>query len=374
VQIYEKSAVGSRQSAAADFLHLRMLDFTEQPDDQTESAETLYERINLIVDRGQEPMRLDKFLTARIEGASRNKVQQAIETGRVLVNSKKVQANHKIKPGEEIVVYSDREVHTEEIVPEPIPLNITYEDDEVMIVNKPVGLVVHPASGNYRGTLINGVAWHLLQQNSHLTPADLPRYGLVHRIDKNTSGLMVLAKTGKALASLARQFFDHTVHRYYIALVWGDVENDSGTVRAHVGRHRKFRKLFDAYPDGEYGKEAVTHYKVLERFGYVTLIQCELETGRTHQIRVHMQHIGHPLFNDELYGGDRIVKGTVFTKYRQFVENAFAICPRHALHAKTIGFIHPKTREEVRFDSELPDDMKNVIEKWREYSKNKTIY
>jgi len=348
--------------------------FPEQPDDQTESGETLYERISLVVDRGQEPMRLDKFLTARIEGASRNKVQQAIETGRVLVNNKKVQANHKIKPGEEIVVYSDREVHSEEIVPEPIPLNIVYEDDEVMIVNKPVGLVVHPASGNYRGTLVNGVAWHLLQQNQNLTTAELPRYGLVHRIDKNTSGLMVLAKTGKALASLARQFFDHTVHRYYVALVWGDMENDSGTIRAHVGRHKRFRKLFDAYPDGEYGKEAVTHYKVLERFGYVTLIQCELETGRTHQIRVHMQHIGHPLFNDELYGGDKIVKGTVFTKYRQFVENAFNICPRHALHAKTIGFIHPKTRQEVRFDSEIPDDMKKVIEKWRDYAKNKTIY
>jgi 23S rRNA pseudouridine1911/1915/1917 synthase len=346
----------------------------EQSDDQTESTDTLYERISLVVDRGQEPMRLDKFLTARMEGASRNKVQQAIETGRVLVNSKKVQANHKIKPGEEIVVYSDKEVHTEEIIPEPIPLNITYEDDEVMIVNKPVGLVVHPASGNYSGTLVNGVAWHLLQQNSHLTTAELPRYGLVHRIDKNTSGLMVLAKTARAVASLARQFFDHTVHRYYVALVWGDMENESGTIHAHVGRHKRFRKLFDAYPDGEYGKEAVTHYKVLERFGYVTLIQCELETGRTHQIRVHMQHIGHPLFNDELYGGDRIVKGTVFTKYRQFVENSFAICPRHALHAKTIGFIHPKTRQEVRFDSEIPDDMKNVIEKWRDYAKNKTIY
>ena len=343
----------------------------EHPDEQSDSGETLYERTNIIVDRGQEPMRLDKFLTARIEGASRNKVQQAIETGRVLVNNKKVQANHKIKPGEEIVVYSDREVHSEEIIPEPIPLNIVYEDDEVMIVNKPVGLVVHPASGNYNGTLVNGVAWHLLQQNSHLTPDDLPRYGLVHRIDKNTSGLMVIAKTGKALASLARQFFDHTVHRQYVALVWGDVENDSGTIRAHVGRHKRLRKLFDAYPDGEYGKEAVSHYKVLERFGYVTLIQCELETGRTHQIRVHMQHIGHPLFNDEIYGGDKIVKGTVFTKYRQFVENAFAVCPRHALHAKTIGFIHPKTRQEVKFDSEIPDDMKNVIEKWKEYSRSK---
>lgn len=347
--------------------------YNEQPDDQVEdpaeTGDTLYERTTVIIDRGQEPMRLDKFLTARIEGASRNKVQQAIETGRVLVNGKKVQANHKIRPGEEVIVYSDREVHSEEVIPEEMPLNIVYEDDEVMIINKPVGLVVHPASGNYTGTLVNGVAWYLLQQNSHLTAADLPRYGLVHRIDKNTSGLMVLAKTAKAVASLAKQFFDHTVHRQYVALVWGDVENESGTVRAHIGRHKRFRKLFDAYPDGEYGKEAVTHYKVLERFGYVTLIQCELETGRTHQIRVHMQHIGHPLFNDEIYGGDRIVKGTVFTKYRQFVENAFAICPRHALHAKTIGFLHPKTREKVSFDSEVPEDMAQVIEKWRNYSK-----
>lgn len=345
--------------------------YIEQAEEQSESGETLYERISLIVDKGQEPMRLDKFLTARIEHASRNKVQQAIETGRVLVNNKKVQANHKIKPGEEIVVFSDREVHSEEIIPEQMPLNIQYEDDEVMIINKPVGLVVHPASGNHTGTLINGVAWYLLQQNKDLNATELPRFGLVHRIDKNTSGLMVLAKTGRAVASLAKQFFDHTVHRQYVALVWGDVKEDAGTIRAHVGRHKRFRKQFDAYPEGDYGKEAVSHYKVLERFGYVTLVQCELETGRTHQIRVHMQHIGHPLFNDEIYGGDRIVKGTVFTKYRQFVENAFAICPRHALHAKTIGFIHPKTRQEVTFDSEIPDDMKNVIEKWRDYSKNK---
>ncbi len=340
---------------------------TEHPDEQAEAGEELYERLTIVVDKGQEPMRLDKFLTARIENASRNKVQQAIETGRVLVNNKKVQANHKIKPQEEIIVYSDKEINTEEIIPEYIPLNIVYEDDEVMIINKPVGLVVHPASGNYSGTLINGVAYHLLQQNKDLSQSELPRFGLVHRIDKNTSGLMVLAKTGKAVASLAKQFFDHTVHRQYIALVWGDIENETGTVNAHVGRHKRFRKIFDAYPDGDYGKHAITHYKVLERLGYVSLLQCELETGRTHQIRVHMQHIGHPLFNDELYGGDRIVKGTVFTKYKQFVDNAFAICPRHALHAKTIGFIHPRTREGVSFESEMPDDMENVIAKWRAY-------
>ncbi len=233
--------------------------------------------------------------------------------------------------------------------------------------------MVHPASGNFSGTLINGVAHYLLKQNATLNATELPRFGLVHRIDKNTSGLMVLAKTAKAVASLAKQFFDHTVHRQYIALVWGDVQKDSGTVHTHIGRHKRFRKLFDAYPEGDYGKEAITHYKVLERLGYVTLIQCELETGRTHQIRVHMQHIGHPLFNDEIYGGNRIVKGTVFTKYKQFVDNAFAICPRHALHAKTIGFIHPETKKEMVFTSELPEDMSKVIEKWRGYAKNKQI-
>lgn len=340
---------------------------------QEDAPEELYERMSIIVDGGQEPMRLDKFLTARIENASRNKVQQAIETGRVLLNNKKVQANHKIRPGEEIVVYSDREIHSDEIIPEEMPLNIVYEDDDVMIIHKPVGLVVHPASGNFSGTLINGVAHYLLKQNSALNATELPRFGLVHRIDKNTSGLMVLAKTGKAVASLAKQFFDHTVHRQYTALVWGDVVDDTGTIRAHVGRHKRFRKLFDAYPEGDYGKEAVTHYKVLERLGYVTLVQCELETGRTHQIRVHMQHIGHPLFNDELYGGNRIVKGTVFTKYKQFVDNAFAMCPRHALHAKTIGFIHPVKKQEMKFDSEIPQDMSSVIEKWRNYAKNKNI-
>lgn len=341
------------------------------PDEPQDGSEELYERMNLIVDRGQEPMRIDKFLVARIEHASRNKVQQAIESGRVLINGKQVSANYKIKPGEEIIVYSDKEVQGEEIIPENLPLNIVYEDDEILIINKPVGLVVHPASGNKTGTLINGVAYYLQQQNTTINENTLPRFGLVHRIDKNTSGLMVLAKTEKAVASLAKEFFYHTIHRYYIALVWGDISDESGTIRAHVGRHKRFRKMFDAYPEGESGKEAITHYKVLERFGYVTLIQCVLETGRTHQIRVHMKYLGHPLFNDEIYGGDRIVKGTVFTKYKQFVENCFAICPRHALHAKTIGFIHPKTRHKVEFDSELPEDMSGVIEKWRGYAKTK---
>ena len=349
------------------------IELDNELDDNSEGSEELYERMNLVVDRGQEPMRLDKFLVQRIENASRNKVQQAIESGRVLINGKQVQSNYKIKPGEEIIVYSDKEVQGEDIIPEKMPLNIEYEDDDILIINKPVGLVVHPASGNPNGTLINGVAWHLLQQNSELNAEVLPRFGLVHRIDKNTSGLMVLAKTEKAVSSLAKEFFNHTIHRQYVALVWGDVAEDSGTVNAHIGRHQRFRKIFDAYPDGEHGKEAITHYKVLERFGYVTLVQCELETGRTHQIRVHMKHIGHPLFNDEVYGGDRIVKGTVFSKYKQFVENCFALCPRHALHAKTIGFIHPRTRKEVVFNSEIPNDMQQLITKWRNYVQVKNI-
>jgi 23S rRNA pseudouridine1911/1915/1917 synthase len=337
-------------------------------EEMSETSEELYERMNITVDKGQEPFRIDKFLAGRIENASRNKIQQAIEAGRVLVNNKIVQSNYRIRPSDNIIIYSEKEIQGEEIIPEKIPLDIVYEDDDVLVINKPPGLVVHPASGNYTGTLINGVAYYLQQKNSTITEDTLPRFGLVHRIDKNTSGLMVLAKNAKAVASLARQFFDHTVKRQYMALVWGDVANETGTVVAHIGRHKRFRKLFDAYPEGDYGKEAITHYKVLERFGYVTLVQCVLETGRTHQIRVHMKYIGHPLFNDETYGGDKIVKGTVFSKYKQFVENCFAICPRHALHAKTIGFIQPTTLKEMIFESELPADMSKLIEKWRGYT------
>ncbi|HZG25275.1 MAG TPA: RluA family pseudouridine synthase [Chitinophagaceae bacterium] len=345
----------------------------EEEVDSLEEPEVLYERMAIVVDKGQEPVRIDKFLVGRTENATRNKVQKGIESGRVLVNNKVVQSNYKIRPHDEIVVYSNKEVIGEEIVPENLPLNITFEDDDILIINKPAGLVVHPGSGNYTGTLINGVAYYLLQQNNSLSEEALPRFGMVHRIDKNTSGLMVLAKSSTAAASLARQFFEHTVMRRYHALVWGDLEQDSGTVIAHIGRHKKSRKLFDAYPEGEYGKEAITHYKVLERFGYVTLIECRLETGRTHQIRVHMQHIGHPLFNDETYGGDRIVKGTVYTKYKQFVDNCFDICKRQALHAKIIGFTHPSTREQVVFESELATDMQQVIEKWRNYIKDKKL-
>ena len=282
--------------------------------DANDISDELYERFTLTVDKGQEPLRIDKFLMNRIEGATRNKLQQAMNAGMVMVNGKEVRPNYKIKAADEIIVYSDLNPDEIDVKPEKIPLNMKYEDDDIMVVNKPAGMVVHPGSGNYRGTLLNGVAYYLQKENPAINEEKLPRFGLVHRIDKNTSGLLVLAKTDKAMSQLAKQFYDHSVKRKYVALVWGDLEKNEGTIIAHVGRHQKHRKQFDAYPEGEYGKEAVTHYKVLERFGYVTLVECILETGRTHQIRVHMKHIGHPLFNDHFYGGDKIVKGTVFAK------------------------------------------------------------
>lgn len=341
----------------------------EQPlSANNDSSDELYERLTLSIDKGQEPLRIDKFLTNRIEGATRNKLQQALNTGMVLVNGQAVKPNYKIKPFDNIVVYSDMHPDETDVVPEQMPLNIVYEDTDLMVVNKPAGMVVHPGSGNYSGTLLNGVSWYLQQQHPEINENILPRFGLVHRIDKNTSGLLVLAKTDNAMRHLARQFFDHTVKRKYMALVWGDLEQDSGTIIAHVGRHQRFRKLFEAYPEGDHGKEAITHYRVLERFGYVTLVECILETGRTHQIRVHMKHIGHPLFSDDFYGGDRIVKGTIYAKYKQFVENCFALCPRQALHAKTLGFTHPTTGEELFFDTALPPDIEGVIEKWRKYA------
>jgi 23S rRNA pseudouridine1911/1915/1917 synthase len=332
-----------------------------------DTSEELFERFNFKTDKGQEALRIDKYLMNRIEGATRNKIQQAINAGLVLVNGKEIRPNYRVRGQEEIVVYSDMSPEETDVTPENIPLDIVYEDDQLMVINKPAGMVVHPGSGNYTGTLLNGVAWYLLQQNPGLTEETLPRYGLVHRIDKNTSGLLLLAKTYTAMRHLARQFFDHIVKRQYYALVWGDVQKDEGTIIAHVGRHQRFRKLFEAYPEGDHGKEAITHYKVLERFGYVTLVECILETGRTHQIRVHMKYIGHPLFNDDFYGGDKIVRGTVYARYKQFVENCFAICPRQALHAKTLGFIHPVTGNEMFFASEIPEDMGTVIEKWRKY-------
>ncbi len=340
----------------------------ETLDQKLDSSDELFERFSLQVDKGQEALRIDKFLANRIEGASRNKLQQAMNLGMVQVNGLPVKANYKIKPQDQIVIYSDISPEQTEVTPEKMDLNIVYEDNALMVLNKPAGMVVHPGSGNYHGTLLNGVAWYLQQNNPALSEETLPRFGMVHRIDKNTSGLLVLAKTDVAMRQLAKQFFDHTVKREYVALVWGNVENDSGTIRAHVGRHQRFRKLFEAYPDGEHGKEAITHYEVLERFGYVTLIRCKLETGRTHQIRVHMKYLGHPLFSDDFYGGDKIVKGTIYTRYKQFVENCFAICNRQALHARTLGFIHPVTEAALNFECPVPADMEEVIEKWRKYA------
>ena len=339
---------------------------TESGED--EDRDELFERETIICAKGQEPLRIDKFLMGRIEGATRNKIQQAIEAERVLLNDRPVKSNYKVRPLDKIIIYQDYSPDTSEIIPEDIPLKIVYEDDDVMVIDKDAGMVVHPGSGNPSGTLVNAVAFYLKKQNPQINEDDLARFGLVHRIDKNTSGLLVMAKTPKAMTNLAKQFFDHTVHRRYVALVWGDFEENEGTIIAHVGRHQRFRKLFTAYPEGEHGKEAITHYKVLERFNYVTLVECRLETGRTHQIRVHMQYTGHPLFNDDTYGGDKIVKGTVFTKYKQFVENCFVLCPRHALHAQQLGFVHPATKKEMKFESPLPEDMNSVIEKWRNYS------
>ncbi len=338
---------------------------------QDDSSEELYERRVIQTTKGQEPYRIDKFLMNRIEGATRNKIQQALEAGMITVNGQPVKPNYKVKAFEEIVIFSTEHPGETDVVPEPMDIKMVYEDDAVMVIDKPAGLVVHPGSGNYSGTLLNGIAYYLKQQNPGLDENVLPRYGLVHRIDKNTSGLLLMAKTAQAAAHLSRQFFHHTISRKYMAVVWGDMENDEGTVVAHVGRNQRFRKLFEAYPDGEYGKEAVTHYKVLHRFHYVTLVECTLETGRTHQIRVHMKHIGHTLFGDSTYGGDKILKGTVFSKYKQFVDNCLEICPRQALHAFTLGFTHPVTGEKVHFECPLEKDMQELIDKWGKYVSNR---
>lgn len=337
-------------------------------EDQPEGSDELYERFTFTADKGQELMRIDKFLMNRIENATRNKLQQAINAGLVLVNTKEVKQNYRVRPGDQIIIYSDLSPESTNVVPEKIPLNIVFEDADVLVINKPAGMVVHPGSGNYSGTLLNGVAGYLQNEDPTLTEERLPRFGLVHRIDKNTSGLLVLAKNDLSMRQLARQFYDHTVKRKYVALVWGDVEKEEGTIIAHVGRNLRYRKLFEAYPQGDHGKDAITHYRVLERFNYVTLVECVLETGRTHQIRVHMKHLGHPLFNDDFYGGDKIVKGTIYSKYKQFVDNCFALCPRQALHAKTLGFVHPTTGKDVFFNTEIPADMAQAIEKWRNYS------
>ncbi|MCE2655079.1 MAG: RluA family pseudouridine synthase [Sediminibacterium sp.] len=332
-----------------------------------EQNESIYEKLVFNIDKGQEPTRIDKWLQSHIEGITRNKIQNGIEGGFLTVNGKVVKSNYKTRPGDEVVYMSYINPDYTELKPEAMDLNIVYEDEAVMVINKPANMVVHPGIGNYTGTLLNGVAHHLLAANPTLSEDVLPRFGLVHRIDKNTTGLIVLAKTPEAASHLAKQFFNHTVERKYMALVWGNVADQEGTIEAHIARHKQNRKMFDAYPEGEIGKHAITHYKLLESYNYVSLVSCILETGRTHQIRVHMKHIGHTLFNDWEYGGDKILKGTIYTKYKQFVDNCFEICPRCALHAATLGFIHPTTNEKIVFESELPSDMQGVIEKWKNY-------
>ena len=340
-------------------------DYTEE-EVASEEEDELYEHYSVIADKGQALLRIDKFLTNRMENTSRNRIQTAADAGNILVNGVPVKSNYKVKPLDKISIVLPYPVRKVEILPEDIPLDIVYEDDDIIIVNKKAGMVVHPGHGNYTGTLVNALTWHLkdlpLFQNGDM------RAGLVHRIDKNTSGILVIAKNERAHAELAKQFYDHTIDRTYVALVWGNMPEDEGTITGHIARSTKDRLKMAVYPEGNIGKHAVTHYKVLKRIGYVNLIECKLETGRTHQIRVHMEYIGHPLFNDERYGGDQILKGTTFTKYKQFVANCFALMPRHALHAKSLGFVHPRTKERVFFDSELPEDMAIVIEKWERYA------
>lgn len=330
------------------------------------NEDELFEHHKFKAAKGQVPLRVDKYLMNFIENATRNKIQQAAKDGHIWVNEAIVKQNYKVKAGDEVKVLFAHPPYEFLLTPEDIPIDIVYEDEVLLVVNKPAGMVVHPGHGNYSGTLINALLYH--QKDLPINSNERP--GLVHRIDKDTSGLLVVAKTEAAMTHLAKQFFEKSSEREYVALVWGNVESESGTVEGNIGRHPKNRLQMTVFPDGDQGKEAITHYKVLERLGYVTLISCKLETGRTHQIRVHMKHIGHTLFNDERYGGEKILKGTTFTKYKQFVDNAFKILPRQALHAKTLGFVHPITKEYMRFNSEIPEDMVNCIEKWRHYAKH----
>jgi len=333
----------------------------ESSDEQSE----LFEHFHFDVDKGQTPLRIDKFLVNKIQNASRNRVQNAADAGTILVNGKPVKPSYKVKPGDSISIvmaYPPRDV---EILPENIPLNIVYEDNDVVVINKEPGMVVHPGHGNFSGTLVNALMYHL--KDVPLFSSGEVRPGLVHRIDKNTSGIMVIAKSEIAMNRLAKQFFDRTTSRKYVAMVWGNMDEPNGTITGHIGRSIRDRKKMQVFPDGDQGKHAITHWKVIEPLGYVNLVECKLETGRTHQIRAHFEYIGHPLFNDDRYGGNIIVKGTTFTKYKQFVQNCFNICPRHALHAKSLGFEHPTTGKQMFFDSEIPSDMQQIIEKWRIY-------
>ncbi len=355
--------------------------------------EQLFEHFRFVADRGQNPIRVDKFLVDRINGTSRNRIQNAADGGFILVNGKAEKCSYKVRPGDVVQVMMDRPRHTCEILPEDIPLDIIYEDEDLLVVNKPAGMVVHPGHGNYTGTLVNALAHHFIQQGikpdftegdeaeaDDAESGDSPvqeddyqkRLGLVHRIDKETSGLLVIAKNEDAGTSLSRQFFHKTTRRLYTALVWGHIDDNEGTIVGNIGRNHRDRTLMEFYPEGsDEGKPAVTHYRVLERLGYVTLVECRLETGRTHQIRVHMKHAGHILFNDKQYGGDQILKGTTFARYSQFVRNCFATCPRQALHARTLGFRHPRTGEEMDFEAPLPPDMTALVDRWREYISNR---
>lgn len=348
------------------------MNFDKKAQEPEENEDELYEHHHFVADKGQQPLRVDKYLMNYIENATRNKIQTAAKDGNIYVNDIPVKSNYKVKPGDVVQVMFEHPPYEFLLTPENIPLDILHEDETLLVVNKPAGMVVHPGHGNYSGTLINALVYHFenLPRNSSERP------GLVHRIDKDTSGLLVIARTEQAMTRLAKQFFNKSSEREYIALVWGNVEQEEGTIEGNIGRHPKNRLQNTVYlgEEQEKGKPAVTHYRVLERFGYVTLVSCTLETGRTHQIRVHMKHIGHTLFNDERYGGDRILKGTTFTKYRQFVENCFKILPRQALHAKSLGFRHPESGEWMRFEAPLPEDMQNCIEKWRNYSRNQKEY
>lgn len=332
---------------------------------QMEESAELYEHHRIVADKGQSPLRIDKFLMNRIENASRNKIQQAAKAGNIIVNDKVVKQNFKVKPEDVISVvmtYPPREV---EILPEDIPLEIVFEDDDLLVVNKPAGLVVHPGFGNFTGTLVNGLAHYFEKTGANVEN----KHGyLCHRIDKDTTGLLLVAKNELAQTKMAKQFAEHTIDRKYNALVWGDFDDDEGTIIGHIGRDLKDRKRMSVYPDGDYGKEAITHFKVAQRFGYITLVECQLETGRTHQIRAHFKYIKHPLFNDVTYGGNQILKGTTFTKYKQFVNNCFKLIPRQSLHARSLGFEHPTTGEKMYFESDFPKDMKEVIAKWDHYT------
>jgi 23S rRNA pseudouridine1911/1915/1917 synthase len=338
-----------------------MIDEFEVADEEQE----LYEHYHIIADKGQALLRIDKFLLNRIEGVSRSKIQNAAHAGNILVNDVSIKPNYKVKPGDVISIVLANPPREVELIPENIPITIVHEDDDIIVINKEAGLVVHPGHGNYTGTMVNALIYHFQKNGKELNPL------LVHRIDKNTSGIILVAKNEMAQAKLAKEFFEHTIKRKYVALVWGDFQEDEGTITGNIGRNPKDRKVMTVFPDGETGRTAITHYKVLERFGYITLIECQLETGRTHQIRVHLKYAGHPLFNDESYGGNIILKGTTFTKYKQFVENCFKILPRQALHAKSLGFIHPSTGKYILFDSEMPEDMQSVIDKWRRYISDK---